>query len=101
MRDGSWKLVRPAITEAMEVAPDDLAMDVQLKYSPDAHNQIRSGPFPEREVPPPPPAQLFDLASDPGEEHDRAADEPGRVARMEAALAAWFEEVEADRLRSA
>ncbi len=99
MRDGSWKLVRPAIAEAMEVAQEDLAMDVQLKYSPDAHREIRSSPFPDRVMPPPPPAQLFDLASDPGEAHDLAPAEPARVARMEAALSAWFEEVEADRRR--
>jgi arylsulfatase A len=99
MRDGSWKLVRPAIAEAMEVAPDDLAMDVQLKYAPDSYSGIRTSPLPERDISSPPPAQLFDLASDPGEEHDRAADEPSRVARMEAALSTWFEEVEADRRR--
>jgi hypothetical protein len=99
MRDGSWKLVRPAIAEAMEVAPEDLAMDVQLKYAPDTCSEIRTSPPPERDIPPPPPAQLFDLASDPGEERDRAPDEPARVARMEAALSTWFEEVEADRRR--
>jgi arylsulfatase A len=100
MRDGGWKLVRPAITEAMEVAQEDLAMDVQLKYSPDLHSEIVSTPLPERDVPPPPPAQLFDLAADPGEERDLASAEPARVARMEAALASWFEEVDADRRRS-
>lgn len=97
MRDGSWKLVRPAIAEAMDVAPADLAMDVALKYNPAAFTEIVRDPFPAREVPPPPPSQLFDIDADPSEEHDLAATEPGRVARMEAELAAWFEDVTAPR----
>jgi arylsulfatase A len=100
MRDGVWKLVRPAIAEAMDVAPADLAMDVAMKYNPAAFHDIDSGPFPPRDVPPPPAAQLFDLAADPLEQHDMAAAEPARVTRMEADLAAWFEDVERDRLRA-
>ena len=95
MRDGQWKLVRPALPAAMEVARDDLAMDVALKYSPDAYPTIREEPFPDREIGQPPPAQLFDLADDPGEQTDLAAAQPGRVARMEADLATWFEQVTA------
>ena len=93
MRDGHWKLVRPALPEAMEVASEDMAMDVALKYQPDAFSAIRDEPFPEREIGPIPPAQLFDLDADPGEQLDLAAAEPGRVSRMEAELAAWFEDV--------
>jgi hypothetical protein len=43
------------------------------------------------------PSQLFDLETDPEERHDRAADHPDRVARMERDLGRWFEEVEAER----
>jgi arylsulfatase A len=96
MRDRNWKLVRPAIAEAMEVSPADLAMDVALKYNPTAIESIVTDPFPERTVPPPPPAQLFDVAADPMEEHDLAAAQPARVARMEAELGAWFADVTAD-----
>ncbi|TMM16814.1 MAG: hypothetical protein E6G01_07685, partial [Actinobacteria bacterium] len=46
MRDGHWKLVRPALPEAMEVASEDMAMDVALKYQPDAFSAIRDEPFP-------------------------------------------------------
>jgi arylsulfatase A len=95
MRDGNWKLVRPAIAEAMEVAPADLATDVALKYNPNALESIITEPFPERTLPPPPPAQLFDVAVDPMEERDLAAGQPARVARMEAELATWFAEVTA------
>ena len=54
------------------------------------------------DMPPPPaahavPSQLFDLASDPEERHDLAAQHPERVLRMEGALGRWFEDVERDR----
>ncbi|MDQ1374641.1 MAG: arylsulfatase, partial [Actinomycetota bacterium] len=95
MRDGNWKLVRPAIAEAMEVAGADLAMDVAMKYNPTAFTAVDDGPFPARDVPPPPPAQLFDVANDPNEEHDLAGVERMRASRMEAELARWFDDVTA------
>jgi len=97
MRDGPWKLVRPAIAEAMALADADLIMDIDAKYNPDRYDDIVRLPEPERTVPAPPPAQLFNLASDPSENHDLAAVEPARVTRMESELARWFEEVEAER----
>jgi hypothetical protein len=83
----------------MAVSPMDLALDIDLKVNPGGRTEILVEPFPARTIPPPPPAQLFDIDADPGEEHDLAHAEPGRVSRMEDALAAWFEDVEADRLR--
>jgi arylsulfatase A len=97
MRDGPWKLLRPVIREAMGVTPEDLAMDRRLKYEPEAISDIRRDPEPERAIPRPPPPMLFNIEDDPYEEHDLAADQPGRVRRMEAALGRWFEEVEAER----
>ncbi|MBV8961123.1 MAG: hypothetical protein JO087_20370, partial [Actinobacteria bacterium] len=101
MRDGKWKLVRPALAEAMAVSPMDLALDIDLKVNFGNRTEILTDPEPDRALPDPPPAQLFDIDADPGENHDLAATEPGRVSRMEDALAAWFEDVEADRLRIA
>jgi arylsulfatase A-like enzyme len=98
MRDGRWKLVRPAIKEAMDVAPFDLALDIDLKVNPGGRTEILDSPFPDRQLGSAPPAQLFDVIADPGEEHDLAASEPGRVSRMEDELSRWFEDVEADRL---
>ena len=97
MRDGAWKLVRPAIREAMQVAPADLDVDRRLKYEPEAIADVSPTPEPERQVPPPPPPLLFDVEEDPYEQSDLASSQPGRVARMLRELEAWFEAVEAER----
>jgi arylsulfatase A len=97
MRDGQWKLVRPAIAELMAVSSGDLAMDIQSKYNPENFHDIVRAPDPDRIKPAPPPAQLFDIVSDPGERNDLAATEPDRVSRMTNELSAWFEEVEQER----
>ncbi len=97
MRDGRWKLVRPGIAAAMALADADLAMDIDAKYRPDAYTDVVALPDPERTISPPTPAQLFDLARDPLEQHDLAAAEPERAAGMERELARWFEEVERER----
>jgi arylsulfatase A-like enzyme len=100
MRDGDWKLVRPAIREAMQVSPADLAMDRRLKYAPEEITDIERGPEPDRVVPPPPAPLLFNIADDPFEEHDRATAEPARVTAMAHALEGWFEAVDAERRAS-
>jgi len=97
MRDGPWKLVRPAIDELMQVTPEDWNMDVASKYDRAAHTEILREPLPERSPAAAAPSQLFDLASDPEERSDLAAAQPERVRSMEAALASWFEEVESER----
>jgi len=97
MREGDWKLVRPAIRECMKLAPEDLAMDADAKFRPELHHDIDRRPEPQRESFRVPAAQLFDLARDPFEREDRAAQEPERAARMERALESWFEEVELER----
>jgi len=98
MRDGRWKLVRPAIRELMQVSNEDLAMDIQSKYNPENYHEILRAPDPARIKPTAPPAQLFDIATDPSEQNDLASMEPARVSKMTTALASWFEEVEQDRL---
>ncbi len=99
MRDGDWKLVRPAIDEVMQVLPADLAMDIDAKYHPERYTDIVRDAGPERTIGPVPPPQLFNLRSDPTEQHDLAARHPERVARMDAALTRWFEDVEGERRR--
>ena len=101
MRDGDWKLVRPAIDALMQVTPEDMAIDVAAKFDRVKYNAISRDPLPQQPQVTPPPAQLFDLARDPGETTDLAAREPERVRRMEADLARWFEAVEIDRRAAA
>lgn len=97
MRDGAWKLVRPAVEEALVFAQQDRMMDRAHKYEPQAFVDICRDPEPPRRVPPPPPAQLFNIELDPLEQHDLAATEPTRLAMMQDKLETWFECVEAER----
>jgi arylsulfatase B len=98
MRDGRWKLVRPAIGAMLHPTREDLAADIDSKYNPDRYTNIARAPMPDlRAGALAPAAQLFDLAADPQERIDLAAREPERVARMSRRLETWFEEVEAER----
>lgn len=97
MRDGPWKLVRPAISAAMKVSAEDLEVDRRLKYDPQSITDISREPEPVRDVPPPPPPLLFNLDVDPYEEQDLAEEEPERVRRMLRDLETWFNTVEAER----
>jgi arylsulfatase A len=99
MRDGDWKLVRPAIAEAMHVPQDDLRWLWVSMYGPEhfISQGLVTAPEPERSIPAPPEPQLFNLAQDPREEHDLAAVEADRKRRMLGELETWFESVEADR----
>ena len=97
MRDGEWKLVCPVIREAMAV-PDIQWLRVSM-YEPEhfIENGVIQEPDPPREVPPPPPPQLYNIEQDPLERSNLADQHPGRVSKMLCELAAWFEEVEAER----
>ena len=95
MRDGDWKLVRPQIREAMQVSPLDTANDNAVKYRPELFSDIVRDAGAPHDLPDPPPALLFNLADDPQEQHDLAAQNPQRVSAMETALADWFIDVTA------
>jgi arylsulfatase A-like enzyme len=98
MRDGDWKLVRPAIAATMRVTDSDRAVDEALNnHRPGRITSVDTSPLPEFDIGVPPDPLLFDVASDPFEEHDLAPAHPERTARMSAALETWFESVEADR----
>lgn len=97
MRDGPWKLVRPAIREAMQVSPQDLETDKRLKYQPETIADIERGPEPSRTVPAPEAPLLFNIDEDPFEERDLAARQPERTSSMLRALEHWFEQVENER----
>jgi arylsulfatase A len=96
-RDGDWKLVRPAIRAAMEV-PDVHWLWVSM-YGPEyfIRNGVLRGPEPQREVPPAPPPELYNIAEDPLEQENLAHKYPERVRKLLRDLENWFEQVEADR----
>ena len=93
LRDGPWKLVRPAIAETMALTQADMDMDHAMKYEPDGITDIARDPVPARILPQPPPALLFNIDVDPGEQHDLAPAEPDRTRRMLRELETWFEDV--------
>jgi len=56
-----------------------------------------TGPFPDREVPPPAEPELYNLADDIAEANNLAGQHPARVRKMLCELETWFEEVERER----
>ena len=97
MRNGEWKLVRPAIREAMHV-PDIHWLKVSM-YEPEHFiaNGIMRDPEPPRDVPEPPPPELYNIVTDPLEQNDLARTQPDLVYKMQGELETWFEEVEVER----
>ncbi len=93
IRDGDWKLLRPLIPEAMQVSALDTAQDHAIKYYPERFADIIREPDPPRTVPEPPAPLLFNIAEDPFERQDLAAQQPGRVEAMERELERWFVDV--------
>lgn len=111
MRDGPWKLVRPTISgtrffnKDLYATDEDVArmqafVESDLAHKQDPEQPRELVPVPQLRMPPPEPAQLYRLDTDPGERNDLAAQQPDRVARMLRQLESWFEAVEADRLRA-
>ena len=93
IRDGDWKLVRPYVKEAFKV-PDIKWLHVSM-FEPEyfLENGIIDEPAPDLDLPPPRPVELYNLKADPLEEHNLAATNPKKVARLEAELNKWFEDV--------
>lgn len=98
IRDGDWKLVRPAIPSTMVVTEEDREIDRALNLGhADRIAEVDDRPLPEPESVEPGEPMLFDLATDPGEARDLAGTFPERVAELSHALDAWFDEVESER----
>jgi len=98
MRDGDWKLVRPLIPDCMRTTPEDHEDDYNLRDRPGYLGEVVLREPPQFDLPEPPPAELFNMADDAGEQRDLAGDQPERAARMEDDLEAWFDEVDGERL---
>ena len=97
IRDGDWKLVRPALDKANWTSPDEMQMDRHFEMNPEQFEDIIRGPEPERELGETPPPELYNLAADPAEEHNVAEAHPDITHRMLRELETWFEHVEQDR----
>ena len=103
MRDGDWKLVRPAMNIAYASSGDaalDAAyveLDIEYKYHRENVTGIASWPEPVRVRPQVPPPELYNLAEDPGETTDLSSAEPARASAMLTRLETWFDDVEGER----
>ena len=97
MRDGDWKLVRPAIKETFWSDPREKELDSLMRNEPWREFEHTPGPFPERDLPEPHEIELYNVAEDPGEEHNLAGRHPDLARRMLCELETWFEEVEQER----
>ncbi len=99
MRDGDWKLVRPAIQQAMEITEQDhewLRVSMYETEQLISRGIVRE-PEPARELPHPPPPELYNIAEDPLEKTNLAESHSNIARRMLRELETWFEQVEADR----
>jgi len=95
VRDGPWKLIRPAIPEAMRKLQIDNERTRLLYTRPDQVTHIWRDPV-YRVLSPPRKALLYNLDQDPYEQTDLAEAEPQRLQTMQDLLDDWFESVLAD-----
>jgi arylsulfatase A-like enzyme len=100
VRDGEWKLVRPAIAVAMKTSPEEMEIDRLLIKNPESFDSHWiTAPFPERKMPEvTPKTELYNLCTDPGEQSDIAESHPEISRRLLRELENWFEEVERERI---
>lgn len=98
VRDGDWKLVRPAIAETM-AAPCVNPWLLISMYEPERliENGLLREPEPARTIPEPPAPELYNIASDSLELTNLAGEQPEIARRLLCQLETWFEEVEAER----
>ena len=103
VREGSWKLVRPALdvsyaTEADQTLADRyIEKDIEYKYHPENFSQVFDWPEPEQIVPKATKPERYNIDNDPLEQHDLAAQNPDIAQRLLRSLETWFEEVEQER----
>jgi hypothetical protein len=100
VREGDWKLIFPAIPEAMRVF--DLEWLAVSMYQPEyfIERGIIEDTEPFRELSAPGHVELYDLSEDPAEADDLAERNPEKVRHLRLKLENWFGEVEADRQRN-
>ncbi len=97
VRDGDWKLVRPAIRETMAVPDIHWLRTSMYEYDYFVEHGVIQEPDPPRDVPPPPPPELYNIAQDPLERTNLADQHPDVAHRLLRELETWFEDVESER----
>jgi arylsulfatase A len=98
VRDGEWKLVRPAIPEAMRAPCVDPWLRISM-YEPERliEDGLVRDPEPPRNVPDPAPPELYNIAEDPLEQQNLADSYPEIAHTLLTDLENWFQDVEAER----
>ncbi len=98
VRDGDWKLVRPMVPDVCAAPCCNPWLNVSM-YAPEYFEQMGliPDPEPERNWPDPPPAELYNIAQDPSEEHNLVGEHPDLAHRLSRDLETWFEQVESER----
>jgi arylsulfatase A len=100
VRDGLWKLVVPGDESAnrFDGWREDLKVSGMMRGNPETYTKAPDAiGYPVWLDEPQNAPMLFNLASDPLEETDCAAQHPDRVHNMMRELENWFEDVERDR----
>ena len=93
MRDGPWKLVRPAVEGFRDLIPEDRE---RLRRVGLEGGRLAVTPPPNQDLAPAAPVELFNLAEDPLERHNLAHEHPHRVRTMQSQIDRWFEDVIVD-----
>lgn len=99
IRDGDWKLVRPALPQTMTMLQEHIEQDPAVKRNQEGFAQLFPYREPERDLSNPPAPLLYNIAEDPLEAQDLAGAQPDKVHKLTTQLETWFEDVEADRRR--
>jgi arylsulfatase A len=97
MRDGDWKLFWPFIPEARRKLTADNACYQELFRRPHFERPLDLDPV-ERTLSAPGQPELYNIAEDPAESRNLAADQPDRLKRMIDDLDKWFDQVNRERL---
>ena len=89
--------VWPTISEAMATPPGADDLDRKMKQVEGYPAEVVQFDDSYRVIPPPLPAELYNMEDDPLERNNLADKYPDLVKQLTADFESWFEEVEAER----
>lgn len=99
VRQGPYKLVRPADPHRLAHDAEDEIIDIDIKAHPEKYPTPIDLPIPARPDPDSWIARLYDVESDPGEHEDLSSSLPELTHQLDSELSAWFASVESERKR--